>query len=242
MGRPLKKGLDYFSLDCHIDDKLKFIISCFGMKGFAIVIRIWQKIYGEEGYFAYWSQDVALMFAFENGCGVNVVNEVVESCLNRDIFSREMFDKHGILTSKGIQKRYLEATKRRENSKIEDRYLLLNAPKKSKKQVNANNNPIIADSKYTKESKVNKNKYIYAFPLKDGTTYEVNENDILLWERTYKNINVRDELLCIISWVDSNPSKRKTRAGAKKFINGWLNKNNSERKPKEVKQHEYPRL
>ena len=97
MGRPLKKGLDYFSLDCYIDDKLKFIISCFGMKGFAIVIRIWQKIYGEEGYFAYWSQDVALMFAFENGCGVNVVNEVVESCLNRDIFSREMFDKHGIL-------------------------------------------------------------------------------------------------------------------------------------------------
>ena len=242
MGRPLKKGLDYFSLDCHIDDKLKFIISCFGMKGFAIVIRIWQKIYGEEGYFAYWSQDVALMFAFENGCGVNVVNEVVESCLNRDIFSREMFDKHGILTSKGIQKRYLEATKRRENSKIEDRYLLLNAPKKSKNQVNANNNPIIADSKCIKESKVNKNKYIYAFPLKDGKTYEVNENDILLWERTYKNINVRDELLCIISWVDSNPSKRKTRAGAKKFINGWLNKNNSERKPKEVKQHEYPRL
>ena len=32
MARPLKEGIDYFSLDCYMDDKIKMIQAEFGLK------------------------------------------------------------------------------------------------------------------------------------------------------------------------------------------------------------------
>ena len=244
MGRQRKVGLDYFPLDIDFfdDEKIIAISGEFGIKGEITVIKLLCAIY-RNGYFILWNN--LLKYKLAKSCpGVSA--ELIESIVNRlvlwEFFDKALFDSVKVLTSRGIQRRYFEATKRRLKEGEEPLPYLLKNIYVDINRINVDINRISVDRKYTKESKVNKNKYIYAFPLKDGTTYEVNENDILLWERTYKNINVRDELLCIISWVDSNPSKRKTRAGAKKFINGWLNKNNSERKPKEVKQHEYPRL
>lgn len=45
MARPLKEGLDYFSLDCYMDSKVKLIQAEYGLKGFAIVVKLWQMIY-----------------------------------------------------------------------------------------------------------------------------------------------------------------------------------------------------
>ena len=39
MARPLKEGIDYFSLDCYMDDKIRMIQAEFGLKGFAIIVR-----------------------------------------------------------------------------------------------------------------------------------------------------------------------------------------------------------
>ena len=35
MARPIKAGLDYFELDCHMDEKVELIEAEFGLKGFA---------------------------------------------------------------------------------------------------------------------------------------------------------------------------------------------------------------
>ena len=51
MARPLKEGIDYFSLDCYMDDKVKMIQAEFGLKGFAIIVKLWQIIYREHGYY-----------------------------------------------------------------------------------------------------------------------------------------------------------------------------------------------
>lgn len=162
MGRPTKRGLDYFPLDVELDTKLKLIKAEFGILGFGIIIRLFQYIYAENGYYMEWSQDVALMFASNEQVGVNVVSEVVNACLKRGIFDQEKFNQFGILTSKGIQERYLEATERRIGKKICDEYAILNVPKKT---VNVDNNGINVDinqvnvnRKYTKKSKVNKRK------------------------------------------------------------------------------------
>ena len=42
------------------------------------------------------------------------------------IFSNELFEKHKIITSKGIQKRFFEITKRRKRENLIDDYLLVN--------------------------------------------------------------------------------------------------------------------
>lgn len=59
-------------------------------------------------------------------------------------------------------------------------------------------------------------------PLNDKSKYDVPLEDIALWEETYPAVDVKGELKRMIAWLDSNPTKRKTRRGVKKFINGWL--------------------
>lgn len=58
--------------------------------------------------------------------------------------------------------------------------------------------------------------------LNDKSKYDVPLEDIALWEETYPAVDVKGELKRMIAWLDSNPTKRKTRRGVKKFINGWL--------------------
>ena len=115
MARPLKEGLDYFSLDCYMDSKIKLIQAEYGLKGFAIVVKLWQMIYREHGYYSEWNDEKALLFAYEecSDCGVKLLNEIVETCFRRDIFSEKLFRKYRILTSSGIQKRYFLAVDRR---------------------------------------------------------------------------------------------------------------------------------
>lgn len=169
MGRPTKKGLDYFPLDVELDTKFKLIKAEFGLLGFGIVIRLFQYIYGENGYYLEWSQDVALMFASNEQVGVNVVSEVINACLKRGIFDQNKFNDYGILTSNGIQVRYLEVAKRRIDQKICDEYIVLNVPKKTVNDdingINADKNEVNGSVKCIKESKVNKSK------VKDKKTY-----------------------------------------------------------------------
>ena len=108
MARPLKEGIDYFSLDCYMDDKVKMIQAEFGLKGFAIIVKLWQIIYREHGYYCEWNKERELLFASEEGtdCSTNLIHEVVQACIRRDIFSKELFEKYQILTSRGVQKRY----------------------------------------------------------------------------------------------------------------------------------------
>lgn len=123
-----KVGLDYFELNCHLEEKIKLIQAEFGLKGFAIVVKLYQKIYGEFGYYCEWSEDSLLLFMSENGVSSdnkNFIQQVVSACIRRNIFSEKLFNNFGILTSYGVQKRYMKATSRREKVSMKKEYLLL---------------------------------------------------------------------------------------------------------------------
>lgn len=113
----MTEGIPYFSLDCQFDDKLEEIEDAFGMKGLGIIIKLFQKIYGIHGYYCEWNDGVASRFAKREAfVGTDVVHEVVAAALresknHESLFDREMYAKYGILTSRGIQKRYLKAAK-----------------------------------------------------------------------------------------------------------------------------------
>ena len=149
VGRSPKVGLDYFRLDCHLDTKFELIEAEFGLKGFAVVVKLFQRIYGGQGYYCEWDEDVALVFGAKTGLGASVVSEIVNAAIKRELFDRDKFVKYHILTSKGIQKWYFEAINRRERVEVIRDYLFdsdVNLPKNvSIKAISVNINPINED-------------------------------------------------------------------------------------------------
>lgn len=128
----MKSGIDYFPLDVALDEKFELIEAEFGLTGFGVVVKLLQKIYGGQGYYVEWTNEVALLFAKRVGLGGSVVSEIVEASVKRGIFDKTLYDKYHILTSKGIQKRYFEAVGRRKSVEVEGAYLLVNAADFSK--------------------------------------------------------------------------------------------------------------
>ena len=111
MARPLKNGLDYFPLDVDFfdDDKIAFVNARFGEKGEMIALKLLCKIYKDTGYYYQWGEDEAILFAKRvvgDASRHTLVNDVVQELVRRDFFSKDIFDRFKILTSRGIQKRY----------------------------------------------------------------------------------------------------------------------------------------
>ena len=125
-----KEGIDSFLLNCHTNENLSEIEAAYGIKGFAVIVRLWQKIYSEKGYYCEWTERSPLLFLstwFGGGSGVelNLINEVVGTALRNGIFDADLYDKYHILTSDGIQTRYFEVVKRRASVEVIDEYLLV---------------------------------------------------------------------------------------------------------------------
>lgn len=145
-----KVGLDYFELDCQLEEKIRLIQAEFGLKGFAVVVKLYQKIYGECGYYCEWNDDSLLLFMSENGLpsdNKNLISAIVSACIRRNIFSEDLFKKFSILTSTGIQKRYLRATSKREKIELKKEYLLVSVGKnKGNVVIISNSDGIISNS------------------------------------------------------------------------------------------------
>lgn len=151
MARPYKEGLDFFLLECHFDEKVKLIQAEFGLKGLAVVVLLYQYIYREKGYYMAWDEERSLLFAADASAGgdINLIQEIVSACIRRNIFSEELFQKYGILTSTGIQKRYFNAIARREKVEVKKEYLLVSVGKntsyENRNPVNVDRNPVNVD-------------------------------------------------------------------------------------------------
>lgn len=195
MARPQKAGLDYFELDCHMDEKIELIEAEFGLKGFAVIVKLYQSIYSGFGYYCEWTPEISVLWAYRLGCTRsvdcrnvgsvceecalpgfpnNLINEIVAASIRRNIFSGELFNKYRILTSSGIQKRYLNAVSRRERVELKKEYLLISVGKNHQNvvinSVNADRNPINEHGNtQSKEEKSREENYISCTPAERGT-------------------------------------------------------------------------
>lgn len=156
----MKSGIDYFPLDCVLEDSMKLIEAEFGIIGFAVVVKLWQKIYAGQGYYCEWTNEVALLFSREVGLGGNAVSEIVSASVKRGIFSSKLYEQYQILTSTGIQKRYLEAVSRRKTVAMKKSYLLLKCAQDLKNVVISDENVYIFEKneRIPEQSKVEKSK------------------------------------------------------------------------------------
>lgn len=115
----------YFPLDLNLDDKMRLIEAEFGITGFGVIVKLWQKIYNTDGYYIEWTRDVELLFAQDIRVGHSLVSEIVLAAKRRGLFDVNMFEKYGILTSKGIQKRHFNMMKRHKEVTAISQYLLI---------------------------------------------------------------------------------------------------------------------
>lgn len=176
-GRP-KQGIDYSGWSVDIfdgDRKIDKLLDAKGWKGFGIYFFLCQRAYKVNGYFYEWSYDDCATTARKMGGGISsgTVRETVDYCLQVDLFNKRLFDRWGVLTSRGIQRRFWAVLSERRSKTVYNEYWLLK-PEECKGLVkvslfgdsqptNMDLQPTNADVSHIKESKVKNNIYNTAF-------------------------------------------------------------------------------
>lgn len=227
MGRRSNSGLDYFSFDVDFfnDPKIEFVAAKYGNIGEIITVKLLCRIY-REGYFITWGEDEAFLFAAKAGPDItkNIVDQTVEELASRDFFSEKHFKKFSILTSNGIQLRYLLSTSRRQETEMIKEYLVADIT-----GFNVNITALNADIMYqskVKESKVKESKDKYA----DFVNMTKEEHSALvkkfgesetkdwieklnLWKGS-KGKKTKSDYYTILSWERKNGSTSETGKGS----------------------------
>lgn len=60
--------------------------------------------------------------------------------------------------------------------------------------------------------------------LNTGALYPISKEKADRWRELYPSIDVSQELRNMAAWLESNPTKRKTKNGILRFCNGWLSR------------------
>ena len=181
MSRPLKKGIDYFPCNVDIldDEKLFDVQNDFGPLADSVYIRLLGIIYANGYYYEFSDNLERLAGMLVKLIGAkwvtkNRVRQVILCLVQNNLFSPELYER-GVITSAGVQKRYLKIAERRkpdikkhwiigdgENQNVCSDDSLINAPENrvfaDNNPINAYNNTVNADNNPLNKSKVNKIK------------------------------------------------------------------------------------
>jgi len=128
MARPKRLRVDYFSFDVDFfeDEKIEPISGEFGAKGEIVAIKLLCAIY-RNGYYTSWNEQ--LKMTLSNRCKVShdLINQIILRLVKYNFFDENLFEKENIITSKAIQRRFKEATRKRKiEYEILDFWLILN--------------------------------------------------------------------------------------------------------------------
>ena len=167
MARPTAKGVEYFPLNVNFINDLKvrkLLLSC-GAEAIAVLIYLLSTIYKDEGYYVEIHEDEIDLIALDVNVTPEFVLEVINKACEVRFFDVNLYNNFNILTSKGIQERYLKITERRKNSVVITQFNLINVYNNSinvyNNSINVNNNSInVYDNEQSKvkESKGKKSK------------------------------------------------------------------------------------
>ena len=110
MARPRKTGLDYFPMDVDLfsDIRIRKLIRYQSGNAIAVYALLLCIIY-RDGYYIRWDDELPFIISEQTGYKEAYIREVIKCCLNIGLFSRELYESEKILTSRGIQSRYMSA-------------------------------------------------------------------------------------------------------------------------------------
>jgi DnaD/phage-associated family protein len=155
MARPVKKGLDYYTVSTRfmVDPKVRAVLIDCGSDTIGVLISILGQIYADNGYYIEWdeeSKDLSKKLSYTVSDEAKVkrgsVIAVINAALNSGFFDRDKYEQYKILTSKGIQDRYAEGVAKRTAVKVNEAFVIVgsslqkvNSPKKG---VNSPKTPV----------------------------------------------------------------------------------------------------
>lgn len=128
MARISTESLLYFPIDTNFVEnrKIRRLIRAQGAKALAVWVVLMAKIYGEKGYYIDFDDDLCFDIGELVNISDNLVSEIIYTALKVNLFDSEMFTKYSIITSKGIQKQYIEIKKAKKNKiNIKKEYALI---------------------------------------------------------------------------------------------------------------------
>jgi hypothetical protein len=176
MSRPNKSGLDYFPLDVSLDEKMELVEAKHGLLGFAVIVKLYQNIY-KNGYFMDATEDHLFLFKRKVNVDINLINDIINDACRWGVFDEAVYRKYEVLTSRGIQKRFIEASKRRKQVDFIREYVILKDIEKCySAEVNVNIYSINGNTTGTEtpintyigtQSKEEKSKELKTYPQKE---------------------------------------------------------------------------
>lgn len=154
MARPIKQGLSYFPFDVSFfsDRKVRKIIRGCGPGSPTILICLLCNIYEDQGYYILWDEELPFDIADTVGVPEGTVKELIKKAVDVDFFDKEMFEKEHILTSRGIQSRFIESTRKRKDVTIKKEYWIISGDN-SVNDVNNQVNDVNNEQRKEKKSK-----------------------------------------------------------------------------------------
>lgn len=150
MARPIKDGLDYFPLDTDMDqdDKIAYVEAKHGLIAFAIIVRLMMRIY-RQGYYTMWTEREQVLFSKSINVDIETTKTIVNEYINEGFFDQKLFEEHSVLTSHGLQMRYLKGCDRRSRIAMIQEYFLIDSNRDDVKLdsvtltcINADNNSV----------------------------------------------------------------------------------------------------
>lgn len=194
MARPLKEGLDYFpfDVDFFMDIKIRRLSKACGPTSQSILICLLCNIYQDKGYYIEWNKDLPFLIADTVGVSEGVVEEVIKKAIQVELFDENIYDRYNVLTSVGIQSRYIVVTERRKKIDWISEYVLIDVVKN---EVNDNNNEVnvcnnsVNDNRSTQRKvKESKGKDTKVSKSDDKHSFET------FWELYDKKVGKKDKL------------------------------------------------
>ncbi len=119
MARPLKTGLEYFPLNCKMNNKVEMLEAECGLEGFAVYIKLLQEIYATDNG----ELDMSIVFRWKTlgkkyGIAEDRLRYIVDIAVQVDLFDPEAFVTRNVLTSNGVRKRIGKVSQLRERDRF----------------------------------------------------------------------------------------------------------------------------
>lgn len=161
---------------------------------------------------------------FHNDGITQMCFDIIKNYLDRD---EKKYQEKCQRNKENIQKRWSKVRKQSNTNVYSDKQSNTNATDKDNDTDNDTDKDNDTDNIYTvcpEPDKPTSEPSSILLPLNDKSFYDVPQDKIDLWVQTYQAVNVMQELQKMRAWLDSNPTRRKTRRGISRFINSWLSR------------------
>lgn len=125
-----KQGFNYYKAetDRFQDIKIKRLKKRYQCTGYAVYQYLLNEVYRVRGYYMKFAEDERFDVAEYWGIEEAEVTAIVEYCAEIGLFNADMWKRHGILTARSIQARYLDICKvSKKTPAIQEEYRLVEA-------------------------------------------------------------------------------------------------------------------